>query len=174
MAKTDSLSGDISIITNLKLTTAISTMLSSYPTLGHSKVYSFTDGTGTNQAEGFLTGSVTVTTGGITLSLADSADPLGTGGDDVPENGYDPEDKKIKALLIENTDSTNYVTLGLGAHPPTDILAGTTPTHRIAPSGFYLYVIPQGTAAIADGVNDELTLTANTASCICKVSVVYG
>jgi len=127
MAKTDSLSGDISIITNLKLTTAISTMLSSYPTLGHSKVYSFTDGTGTNQAEGFLTGSITVTTGGITLSLADSADPLGTGGDDVPENGYDPEGKKIKALLIENTDSTNYVTLGKGTNPPTDILSGTSP-----------------------------------------------
>ena len=174
MAKTDTLSGDISIRTDLKLTTAIGSLMTSFPRATLGKIFSFTDGTGTSQAEGWLTGVNTVTTDGITWSLADSVDPFGAGGDDVPENGYDPEGKKIKAILILNNDSTNYVTLGLGAHPPTDILAGTTPTHRIAAGSFYLYVNPKGTAAIEDGVNDELSLTANTATCSCEALVVYG
>ncbi len=174
MAKTDTLSGSVRVCTDLKLATVISTTMTATPTLSHGKVFTFTDGTGTDQAQGWVTGAITVTTGGITLSLADSADPFSTGGDDVPENGFDPEASKIKAIIIENTDPTNFVTLGNGANKPTDILGGTTPTLRIHPSGVFAYIIPKGTLAINDGVDDELVLTADTASCICKVSVLYG
>lgn len=132
----------------------------------------FTDGTGSGQASGFFSSKFTATTGGITISLADSADPLGAAGDDVPTS--DPEGLKLRAILIKNNDSTNFVTLSLGTNALTSWLAGTAPTVRIPAGGFLAATMPAGLDAMNDGSDDEIKLTADTASCIVEIAYIYG
>ena len=110
MAIADTLSGSI----YLKLNAALSRAQTYGGVAGkdalevtHNQAY--TDGTGSNQASGWFSSSLTVTTDGITISLADSEDPLGAAGDDVPTS--DPEGLKLRAIVIFNDDSTNFVTL---------------------------------------------------------------
>lgn len=173
MGLTDSLSGTMKVALECTLTRTISELLSGKDNLEHTVTKSITDGTGANQASCWLTGSVTATTGGVTLSLGDSADPFGAAGDDIPT--ADPEGLKLRTLVIENTDSANFVTVGLGTNGLAGWLAGTTPTVRIDAGGFAAHSWPSGnSSALNDGVNDEIKITANTASVICKVSVLYG
>ena len=173
MTKTDTLSGIVNVSAKIDLANAISGILSGTDTYEHSVSKSITDGTGSNQSTGVCGGSVTATTGGVTLSLADSADPFGTGGNDVPSE--DPEGKKLHLLVIENQDSTNYVTVGLGANPLAGFLAGTTPTARIDAGGFLVAYWPAGnSSAMHDGVDDEITVTANSASVILKIFYMFG
>lgn len=131
------------------------------------------NGTGSNQVTGVFSGQFTVTTGSSTISLADSVDPLGALGDDVPSE--DPEGKALKSLIITNLDPTNYVTLGLGANALANVL-GAGSTVRIFPGGTFAWYAAAGagSAAMSDGADDEITLQANTASCICKMTYSFG
>ena len=140
--------------------------------ISHSKTQTFTDGSGANQASAWFSSQFDATTGGITISLADSADPLGGAGDEVPT--ADPEGLKIRVVMIENTDDTNYVELSEGTNAITSWLGGTTPTVRIPAGGVLLQTFPSGLDAINDGADDEIKITANTDSCTVKISVIYG
>jgi hypothetical protein len=173
MAITDTLSGYIKITFNLKLKRTESDTQSGGDFLNPNVRKDFSDGSGNNQADRWLNGEITVpSAGAVTVSLADTADPFGTMGDSVPTS--DPEGKKIKAILIENEDENNYITLGLGTNNVTNWLGGSSPTIRIPAGGVYLQVFPNGIDAINDGTDDEITLVADTADCTVQMSVLYG
>jgi len=138
----------------------------------HKKTQSYTDGSSADQASGWFSTLITVTTGSTTISLADSADPTGALGSDVPSG--DPEGLKLRAIVIENQDDTNYVTLGLGSNALTSWLAGTSPTVRIPAGGILAATMPAGLDAMNDTSDDEITLQANTASCNVKLSYLFG
>jgi hypothetical protein len=140
--------------------------------LSHTLSVALSDGTGVNQAKGFFGSIFTATTGGITVSLAHATDPLGAAGDDEPS--MDPDGLKLRGLLIQNLDSTNYVTVGLGTNALTSWLGGTTPTVRIPAGGFIFSTFPAGLDALTTGSNDEIELTADTASCSVKISYIFG
>src|SRR3990167_10954476 len=91
----------------------------------HSLTKSITDGSGSAAATGIFSSSFTATTGGVTISLADSDDPLGGAGSDTPTD-TDPEGTKLKAILIENKDATNFVTVKKGTNGEASILTGST------------------------------------------------
>lgn len=171
MAITDTLSGTVKAELAVNLA-RVSGNYTGKDTLSHTKTMTLTDGTSTNQASGWFGTSFTATTGGITISLADSADPLGAAGDDVPTS--DPEGLKLRAIMIENLDTTNYVTLSLGTSAVTSWLGGTSPTVRIIAGGFLLQTFPAGLDALNDGSDDELKLTANSASVTVKISYLFG
>ncbi len=134
------------------------------------------NGSGGGQASGAFASELTVTTGGITVSLADSVDPLGSAGDDVPSS--DPEGLKLRAILVENRDPTdgtgNYITIAPGSNGLTSWIAGTTPTLRVPAGGVQLATFPEGLDAMNDGSDDEILLTANTASVVCRLTYLYG
>jgi len=136
------------------------------------KVLNLTDGASANQAVGGFSASFTATTGGITISLADSADPLGAAGDDIPTS--DPEGLKLRAIMITNEDSTNYVDVAKGTNALTSWLGGTTPTVRIPAGGMLLATFPSGLDAMNDGTDDEIKVTANSASCTVKIAYIFG
>lgn len=173
MVLSDSLSGSIYV----KLEASLARSQSVGGVAGTDKLnvsynQSFADGTGTNQADGWFSSTFTATTGaGITISLA-NADPLGAAGDDVPTETT--EGKKLKAILIANNDTTNYVTVAPGTNGVINWIAGTAPTVRIPAGGFLAATFPAGLSAMADGASDELAIAANTASCSVTISVLYG
>ena len=134
MAILDTLKGIFGLDNYIELTTTEEDRSGSV-IVRHRELAEIDNGTGTNQADGILHGQVTVTTGGITLSLADSADPFGSGGDSVPANGYDPEGKKVKAIIIKNEDGTNYITVAKGTNG-FNWLSGTTDTIRVPAGGW--------------------------------------
>lgn len=171
MAISDTLIGTVEgkIRVNLSRST---TNLKGDDIISFNHVLSLTDGSGANQATGGFTASFTATTGGITISLADSADPLGAAGDDVPTS--DPEGLKLRAIMLVNEDNTNYVEVSKGSNTLTSWLGGTSPTVRIPAGGMLLATFPSGLDAMNDGVDDELTVTANIASCTVKIIYLYG
>ena len=140
--------------------------------LEHEKTQTFSNGSGANQASGWFSTLITVTTGSTTISLADSADPTGALGSDTPS--ADPEGLKLRAIVIENQDDTNYVTLGTGSNAITSWLGGSSPTVRIPAGGVLAATFPSGLDAMNDGADDEITLQANTASCVVKFSYLFG
>ena len=172
MGLADTLSGTLDLSVKVDLVRAQGTTLTGTDKVAHAVVRSLTEGTGSDQAKAVLTGTLAVTTGGITISLADSVDPFSTGGDDVPNE--DPEGYKLRALVVENLDPTNFVTLALGTNAVTNWLAGTTPTLRIPKRGISIFVLPDGIDALNDGVDDEIKLTADTATCSCRVTAILG
>jgi hypothetical protein len=172
MALSDTLSGTIDFDVNVVLSRTFG-LATGKDNLSQKKTITLTDGSSTNQAAGWCSASsITVTTGGITISLADEADPFGAAGDELPTS--DPEGLKLRAIMIENTDSTNYITLGLGTNFITSWLGGTTPTVRIPAGGIILQTFPAGLDAMNDGADDEIKLTANSASCVVKISYIFG
>jgi len=173
MALTDSLSA--TIIASVDLAVNRSQSLGSFSGKDKAKVIHknvFSDGSGTDQATGFFSSQFTATTGGITISLADSADPLGAAGDDVPTS--DPEGLKLRAILITNEDSTNYVTLVPGTNAITSWFGAGTHTLRIPAGGVLLATFPAGLDALNDGVDDEIKITADTASVTVNIAYMFG
>ena len=141
-------------------------------TLSHNKDQVLTDGSSTNQASGQFGTTFTATTGGITISLADSADPLGAAGDDVPSS--DPEGLKLRALMIENKDAINFIEVKQGANGEVSMLTGSTDSIKISAGGVLLWTTPAGINAMNDGVDDELLITADSASVSTKITYIYG
>lgn len=132
------------------------------------------NGTGSSQATGAYTHTGSVPTGGVTISLAafdlvDSANNPVNGG---PPPSEDPEGKRIKGLLIENLDSTNYMTVRNTGNAITGIIGGTSTHLKIDPGGFFLWFSPTGAGPINDGTDDELAFFADTAE-ISQVRLTY-
>jgi len=171
MALTDSFSGDIkaSLIGKLRRTGGGSH--TGVDSLASEPSFALTDGTGANQAAGWFSATFTATTGGVTISLASATDPLGAAGDDTPTAS--PDETQLRALLIYNRDTTNYVTVTKGANALTCL--GTTPGIIIPAGGFFLLASPiDGLGNMTDGTDDEIIVTANTANCSCEITYVFG
>ena len=173
MAYADTLSGDIEIRIHPKIVTTEGNINGIRDAL-FKAIVRLSDGSGSGAATGFFMTAATITTGGVTLSLADSADPLGAAGDDTPT--MDPEGLKLKCIAIKNKDTTNYVTVKRATTTgDANIFSGSTDTMRIDPNGgFFIWYSPAGSNAMSDGVDDELTLTADTASCSCDILYIFG
>lgn len=171
MAMTDTLAGFIEANMQIGLDRS-QQQISGKDVLSHKITKSISDGSSSNQATGFFGSVFTATTGGITISLADSADPLGAAGDDVPS--MDPEGLKLRAIMIQNLDDTNFVDVGLGTNALTSWLTGTTPEIRVPAGGFILATMPAGLDAMNDGADDEITVTANSDSCQVRISYLFG
>ena len=170
MAITDNFSGSITTMINFALSRSVTdgADFSGVDRMKNTYTHNFTNGAGVDQATIMLTGQGTVTqAGAITLSLADSVNPLSTISNNVPSE--DPEGLKIRMLLITNLDDTNYIFTAAGVNPLVDITA-----NRIYPGGIFVWVAPAGGDPIADGVDDELTLRADTADCEARIDVIYG
>jgi len=170
MAETTVLSGEVESKIDVGLDTTEGG-LQGRNNLPHKVVQAFSNGSGANQATGFFSSTFTATTGGITISLAD-IDPLGAAGDDTPTS--DPEGLKLRAILIQNNDSTNFIDVGLGTNALTSWLTGTTPEIRIPAGGSLLSTFPSGLDAMNDGADDEIKVTADTASVSVKISYIFG
>ena len=141
----------------------------------HEITKGMTDGTGNNQGTGAFSAEFEATTGGVTISLADSVDPLGGQGDDTPTD-TDPEGTKLKAVLIENKEDAggNFVKVKRGTNGETSILDGSTDSIRINAGGFFLWYAPDGVSAMNDGTDDELLFTSSTANVTVKLTYIYG
>ena len=174
MAISDTLNGTITgqIISSLARTGGTAGNLRGRDTVSHKKRQPLTDGSSTDQASGQFAATFTATTGGITISLADSADPLGAAGDDVPSS--DPEGLKLRGIMFENQDSTNFISIKQGSNGETSILTGATDSIKVSAGGFFLWTSPAGISAMNDGVDDELLVTADTASVTTKLTYIYG
>lgn len=171
MAFSDTLTGVITAELNFKNTSTEGGIEGTRKAV-HTVRKKIVDGTSSGQATGFFSSTFTATTGGITVSLADSADPLAAAGDDTPTS--DPEGLKLRAILVENKDATNYVSVKRGTNGETSILSGSTDSIRVDPGGMFLWTSPAGISAMNDGSDDELLFTADTASVSIKITYVYG
>jgi len=142
----------------------------------HLVAQTIANGASGGQATGAFASQFNVTTGGITVSLANSTDPLGAAGDDVPSS--DPEGLKLRAILVENRDPTdgtgNFITIAPGSNGLTSWIAGTTPTVRVPAGGMILCSFPEGLDPMNDGVDDELLFTADTATVACRLTFLFG
>jgi len=173
MAITDVLSGKVrlEITADLDRTNTTGSHVGT-DKMSHVITENIADGTTADKATVWFSSQFTATTGGITISLADSADPLGAAGDEVPT--ADPEGLKMKLIVVENIDATNYVNLTVGTNGVSNWLTGTTPVLRIPSTGWVAHYLPAGIDALNDGVDDEIKITADTASCLVNISVLYG
>lgn len=141
----------------------------------HLAAQALTNGSGARQALGAFTSQLTVTIGGVTISLADFADPLGAAGDDQPSS--DPEGTRLRAIQFENLDDPvtgNFFRIAPGANGLTSWLEGTSPTLRVPAGGVQLASFPNGLDIMNDGVDDELLLTADTADVLARLTYLFG
>lgn len=169
MAITDTLTGTLNISADFNLARVQAGGMTGQDRLINNYAVGFTNGTGVSQGTCWLTGTGTVTFGAaITLSLADSVNPLSTFSSDVPT--ADPEALKIRVLIIKNLDATNFIKLDPGVNAWTEITGQT----KIQPGGTFVYVAPSGGVVINDGVDDEVTVQADTGDCSAVISIIYG
>ena len=169
MAYSDSLIGEIVARLNPAITTTEGGIVGER-SANHTFKTNLTDGAGTDQATGFFSSTFTATTGGITISLADSADPLGAAGDDAPTS--DPKGLLLRALMIENQDSTNFITIQQGTNALNNWNTGIL---NLSAGGVYLHTFPAGkTNPMNDGVDDEILITADTANVTTKITYIFG
>lgn len=171
MALTDTMVAEIVAKVQARVTTTEGNQVGNVDAL-HNLSKSIADGSGSAQATGVFSSSFVATTGGVTVSLADDADPLGGAGSDAPTT--DPEGLKLKAVLIENQDATNFVNVKRGTNGETSMLTGSTDSLKITAGGFNLWYSPAGVSAMNDGTDDELLFTADTASVTVKLTYIYG
>jgi len=171
MAFTDVLTATLTGEINATTTTTEGSILGDRRAV-HTVRNKITDGSGASQASGYFSSTFTATTGGITVSLADSADPLGAAGDDTPTS--DPEGLKLRAIFIENQDATNFVKVKRGTNGETSILDGATDSIKLIAGAQFMWTSPAGDSAMNDGVDDELLFTADTASVSVKLTYMFG
>lgn len=171
MALTDTLSGEILALLAPRIAT-IEGGIDGERLASHKKQVTLADGSSTNQATGFFSSTFTATTGGITISLADSDDPLGAAGDDTPTS--DPEGLKLRAIMIENKDDTNYIKIEQGPNGLTNWLTASGDILQVPAGGVVLATFPAGLDALTDGTDDELKISANSASVSVKISYLFG
>ena len=106
------------------------------------------------------------------MSLADSADPLAAAGDDAPT--MDPEGLKLRAILIENQDTTNFVDVEQGTNGVTGWIVASGDKVRVPAGGVLMATFPAGLDAMNDGSDDEILFSADTASVNVKLTYVFG
>ena len=129
-----------------------------------------TEGSGSNQISGVFSSKSVSVTGGLIIELSDDADPTNGGGSEVPSS--DPINKKLKGILIINTDDTNYITVSLGGNPLGGWL-NTGATNLIYPGGAVEWYSPVGSATLT-GSADEIVLTASAGTIICELHYMFG
>ena len=170
MAISDILSGEVTVDIDFMLARASAGAMSGDDVLRKKYKQSFANGSGNAQASCWLSefGMTAAIGAGTTITIADSADPFAGIGDEVPT--ADPEGLKVRALIIKNTDTTNFVTMSPGTNGVTFITGNTI----LYPSSVVCYVFPNGSHAINDGADDEIKFVADTATCDIDVTVVYG
>ena len=172
MAMTDTLSGDITGEIRLALARTDGTGYTGTDRLARKLSLALTDGATAKKATGWFSASFTSTTGGITVAMGDASDPLGAAGDDVPSES--PDGKDLRVILIENQDTTNFVTVSTGINALAGWI-GATDTIAIPPEGFLLQTFPSDKVTLnGTGNADEIKVTANTASCTVVLSYVFG
>jgi len=171
MAFTDTLTATLTAEINTKTTTTEGSILGDRRAV-HTVRNNLVDGSSSGQATGFFSSTFTATTGGITVSLADSVDPLGAAGDDTPTS--DPEGLKLRAILIENRDATNFVKVKRGSNGETSILDGATDSIKLVAGAQFMWTSPAGDSAMNDGSDDELLFTADTANVSVRLTYVFG
>lgn len=171
MAFTDTLTADIVATLNPRTITTEGS-IEGNRFVAHQVKKRVTDGTSTDQATGYFGSTFTAVTGGTTISMADSADPLGAAGDDTPTS--DPEGLKLRAIMIQNLDSTNFIRVKGGTNADINILTGSTDSINITAGGLFLWTSPAGVNSMSDGVDDEILVTADTASVSTKITYIYG
>ena len=171
MALTDSLSGTVKAEIDIDLARTGEGGHTGVDKLGKKLTLSLTDGSSSNQATGFFSESFAMTTGGITISLGEATTPI-AGADCNPTE--DPDGKDLRAILIHNEDDTNYVTVTTGTNALSGWL-GATDEIIIPAGGFLLATFPIDQVTLdATGDADEIKITADTASCTCLVSYIFG
>jgi len=170
MAISDTLSGNITIDIDLLLDRASGGALSGADVLRKKYKQTFANGSGNGQASCWLSEfTMTAAIGaGSTISIADSVDPFSGIGDEVPT--ADPEGLKVRALIIKNTDTTNFVTMSPGVNAVTFITGNTI----IYPNSVVCYIFPNGSHVINDTADDEIKFIADTGTCDIDVTVIYG
>jgi len=172
MAMTDVLSGTCKAEIDIRLARTGGEGHTGVDSLSEGSTLALTDGSSSNQATGFFSAQFTATTDGITIGLGDVSDPLGAAGDDAPTE--DPDGKDLRAILIENLDDTNYITVSTG----TNALAGwlvATDEIVIRAGGVLFQTFPvDGVTIDETGSADEIKITANTASCAVQLTYVFG
>ena len=172
MAITDTLSGKASAKFDFRLARLGGGGHSGEDSLYSNPTVVFTNGSGANQATGFFSSTFNVTTTGVTIGLGDADDPLGAAGDDKPTE--DPDGKDLRAIMIENLDDTNYVTVTTGTNALVGWI-GAGDTIIIKPGGTLFQSFPvDGVTLDEAGSADEIKITANTATCSVKLSYVFG
>jgi len=162
MALTDTLIGKIVADFNTSIVT-VEGNIDGKRRAVHTVTKPLVDGSSSGQATGFFSSTFTAVTGGTTISLADSVDPLGSAGDDTPTS--DPEGLKLRGVLIENRDSTNFVSVKQGSNGETSILSGSTDSIKITAGGFFAWNSPSGVSAMNDGSDDELLFHSRHSEC---------
>ncbi len=86
-----------------------------------------------------------------------------------------PEGLKLRAILIENLDDTNKITVKRTASTgEASIFSGSTDTVTITAGGLFLWTSPAGISAMSDGVDDELDFQADTADCSTRLTYIFG
>ena len=90
----------------------------------------------------------------------------------------DPEGLLLRAILVENRDPVdgtgNFITIAPGSNGITNWITGTTPFVRIPAGGLFLATMPEGIDTLNDGADDEILLTADTASVITRLTYLFG
>lgn len=172
MANTNTLSGNTSL--TIEGTNTISGDTSGSRKASVSKTLTWAASGGTAPTiTGFFKGTATCAAGNWTFS---AADPLGSMGDAAWSDGYTPTAGKIKLLYVENTDSTNTITITRGATTTGDafshILAAGDGLFLAAGDFVALYKKAGGPTVTAS--NDILTIAVGAGSPTATVLCLSG
>ncbi len=171
MADTITYSGNASIVASLNA--AISGDKTGAQAAALSKVLTFAASGGTAPTlSGFFKGTITAAAGD--LLLAHASDPLQGMGDATYSQGFTVAGTKLKFLYIENTDTTNSITISRGTTNGLPIFNAADDAITLAPGDFFLYYKAAGTAALTTGTNDKLTIAVSGGSPTATVIAAYG
>ena len=122
---------------------------------------------------GYMVGAFTAAAGDWELAHAD--DPLGAMGDAAYSDGFTVAGTKIKYIRVENTDSTNSITLTRTvATGLTLFLAAADDAITIPAGGVFEFYAPAGGDALTNDTNDHLTVSVSAGAPTGKIFVVYG
>jgi len=130
---------------------------------------------------------ITVTTTDTVLSFADSVDPMGGIGSNVPSS--DPEGGRLKVLAIVNTAPIGGQSVALEANSAginpisggviTAYAAGTgfAPNDsgiNIQPGGMFVWTSPAGTIAMNDTADDEMRIKTYSGTAVVDILYAVG
>ncbi len=108
------------------------------------------------------------------LLLAHATDPLQGMGDAAYAPGFTVASSKLKTLVIQNTDSTDSITVARGAANGLPVFDAASDAITLAPGDFFIYHKKAGTAALTTGSNDKLTISVSAGSPTFEIMAIYG
>ena len=172
MAITDILSGTVKAEINIDLARTGGHGHTGVDKLYETSVLTLTDGDGSNEATGFFSEQFAMaTSGGTTISMGEATTPISGGSQNPTE---DPDGKDLRAILIENLDDAEYITVTTGTNALVGWLTATDEI-RIPAGGCLLATFPADEVTLdATGSKDEIKITAESGTCETQVSYVFG